>query len=92
MHQRILDGLNEGKNQNIRQLEEQIQAEKAIESYLEARHEAFEIIKVQKLKHDEEKNFIFPSSFFSFFNLFPSLSSPLLSFFFLSPFLAHLGE
>ena len=42
----------------------------------------FEIIKVQKLKHDEEKNFIFPSSFFSFFNLFPSLSSPLLSFFF----------
>ena len=46
-HQRILDGLNEGKNLNIRSLEEQIQAEKAVETYLEARHEAFEIIKVQ---------------------------------------------
>ena len=53
--QRILDGLNEGKNQNIRLLEEQIQAEKAIETYLEARHEAFEIIQVHKLR----KNFFF---------------------------------
>ena len=53
--QRILDGLNEGRNQNIRLLEEQIQAEKAVETYLESRHEAFEIIKENNLMRLEEE-------------------------------------
>ena len=86
-HQRILDGLNEGKNLNIRSLEEQIQAEKAVETYLEARHEAFEIIKVQQLKHVEKKQFEITS-----FPPFPLLAPSSLPS--LSPFsiLTHLGE
>lgn len=80
-HQRILDGLNEGKNLNIRSLEEQIQAEKAVETYLEARHEAFEIIKVQQLKHVEKKQFEItsfpPFPPFLFFHPLLSLPFPL---------------
>jgi len=49
MFQAILDGLNENRNMVIRQLEGNIQAVKDLETKLESRHEAFEILKVSLL-------------------------------------------
>jgi len=55
MFQAILDGLNENRNMVIRQLEGNIQAVKDLETKLESRHEAFEILKENNAMQLEEE-------------------------------------
>ena len=87
MFQAILDGLNENRNMVIRQLEGNIQAVKDLETKLESRHEAFEILKVMfagYVKPNNYKCFIdvishSPSPLPPSPLPFPSLSLPLFS-------------
>lgn len=57
MFQAILDGLNENRNMVIRQLEGNIQAVKDLETKLESRHEAFEILKVMFAGYVKPNNY-----------------------------------
>ena len=57
MFQAILDGLNENRNMVIRQLEGNIQVVKDLETKLESRHEAFEILKVMFAGYVKPNNY-----------------------------------
>ena len=57
MFQAILDGLNENRIMVIRQLEGNIQAVKDLETKLESRHEAFEILKVKFAGYVKPNNY-----------------------------------